>query len=139
MNKRVLVPYDGSPQSKRALEFVLTEWGDDEIVLLHVIDPIEAGYSVTTSMSGGAEQWYQSAQEESTALLSEASLGVACNVRTETRVGRPARTILEVAESEGFDHIVMGSHGRTGVSRIFVGSVTESVVRGSPVPVTVVR
>lgn len=139
MTKRVLVPYDGSPQSKRALEFTLREWGDDEVTLLNVIDPIEAGYSAIASISSGAEQWYQSAQDNSAELLSKAALDIECDVRTVTEVGRPAQTILELAESEGIDHIVMGSHGRTGVSRILLGSVTESVIRGSPVPVTVVR
>ena len=60
-------------------------------------------------------------------------------VSTETVRGTPARRIVEFAEEEGVDQIVIGSHGRSGVSRVLLGSVAEQVVRRSPVPVTVVR
>jgi nucleotide-binding universal stress UspA family protein len=56
-----------------------------------------------------------------------------------TEIGRPSRAIVEYAEEHDIDHIVMGSHGRSGVTRILLGSVAETVVRRSPVPVTIVR
>ncbi len=52
-------------------------------------------------------------------------------VRTVHEVGHPARTVV--------NHVVVGSHGREGVSRLLLGSVAEKIVRRSPVPVTVVR
>jgi nucleotide-binding universal stress UspA family protein len=54
-------------------------------------------------------------------------------------VGKPARAIVEYADDHDIDQIVMGSHGRSGVTRILLGSVAESVVRDSTVPVTVAR
>jgi nucleotide-binding universal stress UspA family protein len=60
-------------------------------------------------------------------------------VDTTAEVGGPANAIVECAEEESVDHIVTGSHGRSGVTRILLGSVAETVVRRSPVPVTVVR
>ena len=57
----------------------------------------------------------------------------------ETVLGRPARAIIDYAEDNEVDQIVMGSHGRDGVSRILLGSVAETIVRRSPCPVTVVR
>jgi nucleotide-binding universal stress UspA family protein len=54
-------------------------------------------------------------------------------------VGRPAREIVDYADENDIDHVVMGSHGRSGVSRIVLGSVAENVVRKSSVPVTVAR
>ncbi|MFB6177175.1 MAG: universal stress protein, partial [Halobaculum sp.] len=60
-------------------------------------------------------------------------------VETDTAVGRPASAIVEYAETNEVDHLVLGSHGRTGVSRLLLGSNAEKVVRRSPVPVTVVR
>lgn len=61
------------------------------------------------------------------------------NIETKLETGPPSQTINEYAEDHDIDHIVMGSHGRSGVSRILLGSVAESVVRRSPVPVTIIR
>ena len=62
-------------------------------------------------------------------------------METVRLVGAPAQTVLEYLEDEGnsIDQVVMGSHGRTGLSRVLMGSVAEKVTRRSPVPVTVVR
>lgn len=53
--------------------------------------------------------------------------------------GYPAEEILALAEAEGVDMIVMGTHGRKGIDRILFGSVAEKVVKSSPVPVLTVR
>ncbi|MDG5819569.1 universal stress protein, partial [Natronococcus sp. A-GB7] len=60
--------------------------------------------------------------------------------RIETRVleGQAADAILEYVVEAGVDEIVMGSEGRSGVSRMLLGSVAEKVARRSPVPVTIV-
>ena len=142
MSKKVLVPIDGSPQSDTALEYALEEFADDEITVIHVIDPIDAGYSAPVGMPGSSEEWYESAQNESEALFEEAQEmadqhGVTLDTAEE--LGRPSRTIVEYADENDFDQIVMGSHGRSGVSRILLGSVAETVVRRATVPVTVVR
>jgi len=142
MTKNVLVPIDGSPQSDDALVHALEEFADATITVLHVIDPIDAGYSTPVGMPGGSEEWYENQQEQAQALFEDAQeiadeYGVELDAATE--MGRPARTIVELADDEGFDHVVMGSHGRSGVSRILLGSVAETVVRRATVPVTVVR
>ena len=59
------------------------------------------------------------------------------DVDTETRVGHPARVI--VAAAADYDTVVIGSHSGSLSDRLFIGNVAEKVVRGSPVPVTVVR
>ncbi|QCJ46216.1 MULTISPECIES: universal stress protein [Haloprofundus] len=139
MTKRILVPVDGSPQSTAALSFVAEEWPDAEVTILHVINPAGAGGNPSAGIPSGAEEWYESEKERSASLLADAASIVEQSVRTRTDVGRPTRAILDAVEDGEFDHVVMGSHGRTGVSRILLGSVTEAVVRESPVPVTVVR
>lgn len=138
MPKRILIPVDGSPQSAQAIEFVLAEWPDAELTLLHVINPTEAASGPSAGVPSGAEQWFENAKADSEELLAEATPPQA-TVSTMTEVGRPAQAIVEVAEEVGFDHIVMGSHGRTGVSRIILGSVAEAVIRNATVSVTVVR
>lgn len=136
----ILVPIDGSAQSDAAVEYAASEFDPSEITLLHVIDPIEAGYSATASVPGFSEEWYKHQQEEAEALFEEAREYVdGTEVATATAVGRPSRTIVEYAEENDIDHIVMGSHGRSGVTRILLGSVAEAVVRRSPIPVTIVR
>lgn len=139
MPKRILIPIDGSPQSAQAIEFVLEEWPEAELTLLHVIDPTEAASGPGAGVPSGAEQWFENAKADAEELLAEATPADETVTSTMTEVGRPAQAIVEVADEAGFDHIVMGSHGRTGVSRILLGSVTEAVIRNATVPVTVVR
>lgn len=114
--------------------------------LLHVIDFAEAGIATGTDvgMLTNVEEWEEAARARADALLEEASeraeeTGFTGDVVTRTVVGTPARSIVAYAEEEDVDHVVMGSHGRSGVSRVLLGSVAESVVRRAPCPVLVVR
>lgn len=138
MSKRILIPVDGSPQSEAAAEFAAAEWPDAELLALYVIDPVEAGYAAGRVPTAG-EQWYEDAKERADTYFDSAEDAVGRELETRTEVGRPAATIVDVAEEGNFDMIVMGSHGREGLSRILLGSVAEHVLRESPVPVTVVR
>ncbi|MFD1647318.1 universal stress protein [Haloarchaeobius litoreus] len=142
MDRRVLVAYDDSVQSTEALEFALEEFADATLVVLTIVDPAEANTRRAFSMPTFASEWYEEAREDADELLAEATeLASAAHVdiETELAVGRPPKTIVEYAKEHDCDHIVTGSHGRSGVSRILLGSVAETVVRRSPVPVTVVR
>jgi nucleotide-binding universal stress UspA family protein len=137
---KVLIPIDGSAQSDRAVEHVATVLDPEEVVLLNVIDPVEAGYSAAATMPGYSEEWYENRKEEAKSLFEEATDVLEDReIETVTDVGRPSRTIISYVEDNDVDQIVMGSHGRSGMTRILLGSVAESVVRRSPVPVTIVR
>ena len=138
---RVLVPYDGSELSEKAVEHALERYDDAEIVLLHVLDFVSAGYEAPpeAALPGYWADWYGEAEESAETMLEEVTDAYDATFATETVVGRPARTILDHAEQEDVDAVVVGSHGREGISRILLGSVAETVVRRSPVPVTVVR
>jgi nucleotide-binding universal stress UspA family protein len=139
MPRHVLVPVDGSPQSLHALGFVSEEWDDARVTLLHVINPVQAGYRAGV-LPSGSEEWYQEAKSEAEEILAEAREHLDVDrVGTKTDVGRPAATIVEAAADLGVDHVVVGSHGRRGVSRLLLGSVAEHVARRSPAPVTIVR
>lgn len=133
---------DGSPQSADALKYALREFADDDITVLHVINPIEAGYGGTVTTPGSSEEWYEAESEAAEGLFESAQeladeYGVTLTTAVET--GPPARTVVEYAEENDVDQVVVGSHGRTGVSRLLLGSVAETIVRRSPVPVTIVR
>jgi nucleotide-binding universal stress UspA family protein len=143
MATKVLVPIDGSTQSWDALDYALAEFSEADFVALNVIDPIEAGYSSEATAVGYSEEWFEQAKAGAEELFEEAREVAdehGADLETAVEVGRPARTIVEFTDDHGeIDHVVIGSHGRSGVSRILLGSVAESVVRRSSVPVTIVR
>ncbi|MFA9504816.1 universal stress protein [Natrinema sp. H-ect1] len=138
---RILVPFDDSEPARDALRYAFDLFPDDDVTVLVVVD--------TTSLPFIPNTAADESSDESEALLSEAAVlletaeSIAADrgveIETRTRLGTPAQEVLEYAEAEAIDHIVMGSHGRSGVARILLGSVAEVVVRHSSVPVTVVR
>jgi nucleotide-binding universal stress UspA family protein len=142
MVKRLLVPVDGSDPADAALEFALEEYPDADITVLSVIDPTDVGYGSIEAAPSTFEHLQKSAEERTQNVLDEAESRAAdhgMTVTGETVIGMPSRAIVEWAENNDVDGIVIGSHGRQGVTRVLLGSVAESVVRRSPVPVTVVR
>lgn len=139
---RVIVPMDGSKQSWTAFDHAVEMFGDGTLVCLRVIDPVQAGYGVGTGAAAAADDWLESQNEAAEEMFDdvrEQAAQVGVDIETHVEIGRPARAIEEFAEEQEVDHIVIGSHGREGISRVLLGSVSEKVVRRSPVPVTVVR
>lgn len=143
MSRQVLVPVDASEQSTAALEFAIDHYPEATIVALHAIDP---GDFPSGGFEAGAftdfERFRENYEEEAEALLEDAAeLASEAGVDVETVIetGRPSKTIVSYAEDNDVDHIVIGSHGRTGASRLLLGSVAETVTRRSTVPVTIVR
>ena len=142
MGDTVLVAFDGSPLSRRALAYALRKCPDDDLVVLHVVDPVYAVYAAELRGPVDAGAWASGVQGESDRLLAEAESIAADHVgdmTTATATGKPERRILDAVDDYDVDHVVMGSHGRTGVSRLVMGSTAEAVMRHAPVPVTVVR
>ena len=142
MGQHILVPFDGSPQATAALEYALDTFPDGEVTVLNVIHLGERDLDYQTEVVGFNENWYENATEyaeEVVAAAADLATEAGATVETVTEFGRPSRTIVDYVEEHDVDHVVMGSHGRQGVSRVLIGSVAETVVRRSPVPVTVVR
>ncbi|ELZ45848.1 UspA domain protein [Halorubrum californiense DSM 19288] len=150
MSKRILVAVDGSEEAAEALRFAAAEWPDAELTALHVINPADSATGAEGGFPGASDQWYESAKQRGERVLREAAEAVDREVETRLEVGRPTKTILDVAGGEApvgdeedagepFDHVVLASRGRTGLSRVLLGSVAEGVVRRAEVPVTVVR
>lgn len=137
---RVLVPIDDSDPARVALEHAVTTYPDATIVALHVVNPSQAMYGGDRAYN--YDRVVEIEQENADELL-ETAREMAdehdVSLTTETVVGVPARSIVEYAAGNDVDHIVLGSHGRSGMSRILLGSVAEQVVRRASVPVTVVR
>lgn len=136
----LLVALDESEPGRAALEYTLANHSEDDIVVVHVIDPSESGYGEAAHL--GAETIDDRRRVTATNLFDEARERASehdCEIETELLTGQPAAAIVDYAADRGIDRIVVGSHGRSGLSRILLGSVAERVARRSPVPVTIVR
>ena len=143
MFKKILYPTDFSDVSGKAMDYLaqLKDAGAKEIVLLHVIDERGIG-TVTRFAPGNADSVIQSMEEDSRkeARSIEAKLkqrGFTVKIRIET--GIPLREILRVEEEEKVSAIVIGSHGKTNLEEMFLGSVSEKVIRLSKKPILVIK
>ena len=142
--KRILLPTDFSATSEIAFNYVLdlAPRKASSVHLLHVIDDA----SVATAYPDG---FYvelpgiraQLAQEATRRLeeMVECCAGRGVAATASVGVGRPATLILETATNSGTDLIVMGTHGRTGLAHLMLGSVAERVLRVAPCPVLTLR
>ena len=138
---RVLVPLDGSETSDRALDAAADFAAriGAEIVACHVVDLARAA-----AMSGGEAQLVagclEALHDEGRSILKDAERRVAGRVQVTTRVvdGTPVEAIEKLAEEISAAYIVLGSHGRSGLTRLVLGSVAEGVVRAARIPVMVV-
>lgn len=136
----LLVALDDSDPGWAALEFALAERPESGIVVAHVVDPNRSGYGEVAHL--GADGVQERHREQAAELFEAARERAAehdCEIETALLVGEPASAVVDHAADRGIDRIVVGSHGRTGVSRVLLGSVAERIARRSPVPVTIVR
>ncbi len=134
MYRRILVPLDGSDFAERALPHAeaLARRFSSEILLLRVEEPIpgvgEARYP---------EEVREAAHRYLSRLVEPLRLR-SFRVRELVEYGEPAETILRVMEEAGADLVVMATHARAGLPRLFTGSVAERVLRSSRKPVLLV-
>jgi len=137
--QRVLVPLDGSPQAQEALTYATETFPEADIVVVHVLNPaagttdVEGIMSDTASVVNEQQQFAEELFEQARETAGDRI------VDTEILAGRAANELVKYVADHDVDAIVMGSHGRDGAARLLLGSVSETVVRRSPVPVTVVR
>ena len=142
MFKRILVPVDGSKTATKALVAATQLARDFEGQVLLVYDLDALAYAVGIEYAGNV---LQAAREEADKALADAlAVAKAAGVPAESRLlDAPGRRLGEVVADEakrwGADLVVVGTHGRRGVSRALLGSGAEQVIRMAPVPVLVVR
>ena len=150
MFRRILVPIDGSPPSRRGLDEAIKLAKDQRarIGLLHVIDEsiVTRTFDGTTYMPAGyVDDFMRSLTSGGKKLLARAEAKVRAGrvkvdaALVETVGRRVADIIVAQAKKWRADVIVLGTHGRGGLSRVVLGSDAELVVRESPVPVLLVR
>ena len=138
MYGRILLPTDGSDANSRAVEQAVglaRETGAGLHVLFVLEDIPYAPEMMDDAVEGQLREIGEAAIEE----IEERAEAAGVDLVTEMRKGVPHETILEYAEEAGVDAVVMGTHGRSGLDRYLLGSVTERVVRSAEVPVLTVR
>jgi nucleotide-binding universal stress UspA family protein len=111
-----------------------------ELTLVHVrAPPPPAASDMLVSSRGVTEIEARQAEETLEVWRSDAEQRAALPVRARMLLGDPPLEIARFAEREGLDLVVLGTHGRSGFSRLLLGSVAERVLRHAPVPVLVIR
>ncbi|MGH8067093.1 MAG: universal stress protein [Candidatus Entotheonellia bacterium] len=141
--RQILAPTDFSEFSKQAVTcaYELAQTFGAKLILLHVVElpvyPVEV-FLPSTEGTTLFDDLERQAQLDLAQLLPAAPDG-AVEVRCQAVAGTPYYKIIQVAEAEKVDLIVMATHGRTGFSHLFMGSVAERVVRTAPCPVLTIR
>lgn len=141
--ERILCPSDFSDFSERAYDYGLSlaRHYNAELYLLHVVRPVIIGYP-EYAVPDSVNEFYGELREHAEEQLREvakvrAAGGVQAKVVVEE--GVVTEWILDFARDNSVDMIVMGTHGRRGVQRLTLGSVTERVLRKASCPVLAVR
>ncbi len=142
--RTILVPYDFSEHSKKALETAL-DLGrrfDADVHLLHVVTPPIVAYPTMGTTAAPPSNLLMEVREAAERSLNDVAAAIENppgKVKAHISAGgATAETIRETAEQLGVDLIVMGTHGRTGMARVFLGSVAERTLRLAPCPILMV-
>lgn len=140
--KKILIATDGSENARRAASYgvnIAKATGAE----VHALYIISTQHAVTTRTVMGWSEAFEEylANKGGVAIADVEKLGKEAGVKVEPVFlkGIPADKILNYAEENNIDLIVMGTHGLTGIKRFLIGSVAESVVRHSKAPVMVIR
>ncbi|MEK7792372.1 MAG: universal stress protein [Pseudomonadota bacterium] len=144
MYQHILVPVDGSSTSDRALHEAIkfAQQQSARLMLVHVLEDIwyfdNENYinyaELVDSMRTGGEKMLKEAQEK----VQQAGLTVETRL-LEAKGERIANVIINEAKAYLADLIIIGTHGRSGFSRMLLGSIAEGVVRTAHIPVLLIR
>jgi nucleotide-binding universal stress UspA family protein len=134
--QKILFPTDFSPASQEALRWATSLARDNgaTMLIVHVEEPPMA--------YGGGEMYFpieENREELRKSLVQVVPADHAVPFEHMLLVGDPAEAIAQTAEKEACDLIVMGTHGRTGLTRLLMGSVAEAVVRKAKCPVVTIK
>lgn len=143
MFNRILIPTDGSKAGRPAVEMALglAETHGATLYALFIVDQ-PASVSGAGEGFSGLDNLLDALEEEgqkATAAIREQAADRGIETEAAVRRGNPHEDILTYANDHEIDLIVMGTHGRTGVKRALLGSVTENVVRHAEIPVLTVH
>jgi nucleotide-binding universal stress UspA family protein len=138
--RSIVIATDGSENTRKAISYgiKIAKLSGATVHALHVMDTS----SVSQSWTAGKEIIYEILKKEGQKATSKVKeCGEASDVEVKEVIleGHPSREIIDFAEDNEIDLIVMGTLGKTGLDKFLMGSVAENVVRNSKVPVMIVR
>ena len=136
---KILVPVDFNPLATAALEYAaeIAARADATLIVMYA-DTFEPMAELTLALSAAIEESRAKTAEELAEYVNE-HVDETLDLETEVRESLPVPAILGAIAEHGPDLVVMGTHGRGGLSRLLFGSVTESVLRGTSVPVLTIN
>jgi len=143
--KNILCPVDFSDSSHYALEHAveLARLCHADIEILHVMEPsayeLPEGVEIPSFSSREVETHYRRSITERLEHMAVTVANDGVNISIHLATGLPFVQIVKRATEQSFDMIVMGTHGRSGLLHMLLGSVTEKVIRTAPCPVLTVR
>jgi nucleotide-binding universal stress UspA family protein len=138
---KVLVPVDGSSPSKRAIRHVI-QLGQAQPMDLHLVNVQERADSPQLMRFRKNEEIEPAQLEHGASVLTAATRQLdraGLKYQTHVLIGDPAQQIAQFAKQGRFDKIIMGTHGRGGLTGLLMGSVATKVLHLTSVPVTLVK
>jgi nucleotide-binding universal stress UspA family protein len=139
--RSILVPHDFSDTARQALDYAL-DLADKlgaKVIILHAYEVPTYGFPDAPGMTPEMVRQIERAAAAALASVREKSRGRGVEVETLLRQGSAATEIVAAAGDMRAGLVVMGTHGRRGLSRLLLGSVAEKVVRTAPCPVLTVH
>lgn len=138
--KKILVPVDFSDCSNKALQYAIpfARQFDAELTLLHVVQPFVAIPEMPSVDAALIQSQMREAGKNQLDTLRR-TIDEEIPSKTMLRVGSPHVEIINAAKESGIDVIILSTHGRTGLTHVFLGSNAERVVRHAGCPVLIVR
>jgi len=145
--KVILVPIDFSSHSRKTLDYAsrFAARHGASIRLLHIFQLPEYAVTQYEHRQQGCDElrsqvsWAEEAAQENLDALEQELLNKGLNAKGYLRVGYPFEEIVLMANDPDVDLVIIGTHGRSGIKRLLVGSTAERVVEHAPCPVLVVK
>jgi nucleotide-binding universal stress UspA family protein len=141
--RNIVIATDGSENTQKAVSYgiEIAKLSGATVHAVYIVDTSSFS-SIPMSSDGGWEAMFEILRKEGERAVSAVKYqgeAAGVDVREVVWEGNPSNAIIEFAENNNVDLVVMGTLGKTGLDRFLLGSVAEKVVRGSKVPVMVVR
>lgn len=139
---KVLVPVDGSTNSDRVIDHLIADQaaeGPMELHLLNVQIPVDSGHARMFVAAEDIEAYHREEGLQALKSAREKLDAAGIKYHWHVAVGHVADTIIRFAREHGVDRIVMGTHGRSALTHLLLGSVASDVSRAAGIPVTLVK